>query len=59
MKNIKSQGNGEQPAISRRNFIQASSALIALPFVSSTATAQASAVTATECGKSRPDLQHI
>ncbi|VDZ98847.1 putative anaerobic dimethylsulfoxide reductase [Salmonella enterica subsp. enterica] len=35
MKNIKSQGNGEQPAISRRHFIQASSALIALPFVSS------------------------
>lgn len=34
MKNIKSQGNGEQPAISRRHFIQASSALIALPFVS-------------------------
>ncbi len=48
MKNIKSQGNGEQPAISRRNFIQASSALIALPFFSSTATAQARAVTATE-----------
>ncbi|EBF8088309.1 dimethyl sulfoxide reductase subunit A, partial [Salmonella enterica subsp. enterica serovar Gaminara] len=48
MKNIKSQGNGEQPAISRRHFIQASSALIALPFVSSPATAQARAVTATE-----------
>lgn len=45
MKNIKSQGNGEQPAISRRHFIQASSALIALPFVSSPATAQARAVT--------------
>ncbi|EFQ9238948.1 hypothetical protein H0J56_002896 [Salmonella enterica] len=28
MKEIKSQGNGEQPAISRRNFIQASSALL-------------------------------
>lgn len=28
MKNIKSQGNGEQPAISRRHFIQASSALM-------------------------------
>ncbi|EAB8267782.1 dimethyl sulfoxide reductase subunit A, partial [Salmonella enterica subsp. enterica] len=48
MKNIKSQGNGEQPAISRRHFIQASSALIALPFVSSPAIAQARAVTATE-----------
>ncbi|EHR1794288.1 molybdopterin-dependent oxidoreductase [Salmonella enterica] len=48
MKNIKSQGNGEQPAISRRHFIQASSALIALPFVSLPATAQARAVTATE-----------
>ncbi|EAO1507499.1 hypothetical protein EYJ18_02985 [Salmonella enterica] len=52
MKNIKSQGNGEQPAISRRHFIQASSALIALPFVSSPATAQARAVTATERKKS-------
>lgn len=59
MKEIKSQGNGEQPAISRRNFIQASSALIALPFVSSTATAQERVATVTECGKSRPDMQHI
>ncbi|EAQ1567092.1 dimethyl sulfoxide reductase subunit A [Salmonella enterica subsp. arizonae serovar 41:z4,z23:-] len=48
MKKITCKGNSEQPAISRRNFIQASSALIALPFVSSTATAQARAVTATE-----------
>lgn len=58
MKNIKSQGNGEQPAISRRHFIQASSALIALPFVSSPATAQARAVTATENSLRKKSFRH-
>ncbi|EDU2203373.1 hypothetical protein C9C63_001991 [Salmonella enterica subsp. enterica serovar 4,[5],12:i:-] len=58
MKNIKSQGNGEQPAISRRHFIQASSALIALPFVSSPATAQARAVTALKTGLRKKSFRH-
>lgn len=48
MKKIKSQGNGDQPAISRRNFIQASSAMIALPFISSTGTARARTAPAAE-----------
>ncbi|VFS43856.1 anaerobic dimethyl sulfoxide reductase subunit A [Enterobacter cancerogenus] len=41
MKKIASQGDGVIPALSRRHFIQASSALVALPFVSTSVRADA------------------